>query len=81
MDMGQCLGCIWVAVETLSLRNSPLTGERFYVPVLCGVFYFFFHDSININGFLQAFQITGCPEMFRQAINGIRTCAGLFIRF
>ena len=81
MDMGQRLGRIRVAVETLSLRNPPFTGKRFYVPVPYGVFYFLFHDPVNINGLLQALQITGCPEMFRQAINGIRACAGLFVRF
>ena len=81
MDMGiHCFGGNTISIISQLLGSSPFAGKGFYITVVYGIFDFALHGPVKLYGFLQAFIVACCSEMFGQTVDGIRAAVSLLVR-
>ena len=81
MDMCiHCFGSNAISIIPQLLGSSPFAGKGFYIAIIYGIFDFALHYPIKLYGFLQAFIVARCPEMFGQPIDSIRAAVSLLVR-
>ena len=66
--------------HTPAFGEFPIRGKGFYIAIIYGIFDFALHYPIKLYGFLQAFIVARCPEMFGQPIDSIRAAVSLLVR-
>ena len=77
---GYSLFCNTISIISQLLGSSPFAGKGFYIAIIYGIFDFALHYPIKLYGFLQAFIVARCPEMFGQPIDSIRAAVSLLVR-